>query len=308
MYGSEGKIPMLKLPAHARYGHSSIPSRPDYSWPGGKRLAFYIALNIEHFAFGAGIGMDPSHRGGPQTTRNYAWRDYGNRIGNWRLFEMLDELKLPASILLNSEVCHHYPDIVDKIRQRGDDVLGHGRTNAELMKPFWEDDEARVIQQVTDDIAKHVGVRPSGWMGPGALESNVTPDLLKEAGYTHLLDWPFDDQPIWMQTGPGPLLSVPYPMELNDAGAQAHRDHTGRQFAEMIVDQFEEMLEQSDKAPLVFALALHGFIVGQPFRLRPLRQAIKHCVEKGRDKVWFTRAGEIAKYCFTLPKGLVPGG
>jgi hypothetical protein len=95
-------------------------------------------------------------------------------------------------------------------------------------------------------------------------------------------------------------------MELNDAGGQVWRDHTGRDFADMIVDQFEEMLEQSDKAPLVFALALHGFIVGQPFRLRPLRQAIRHCVAKGGDRVWFTRAGEIAKYCVTLPKGTIP--
>jgi allantoinase len=145
-------------------------------------------------------------------------------------------------------------------------------------------------------------------MGPGALESSVTPDLLKETGYTHLLDWPFDDQPIWMQTRAGPLLSVPYPMELNDAGTLAHRDHTGRQFAEMIVDQFEEMLEQSERHPLVFALSLHGFIVGQPFRLRPLRQAIKHCVEhKAKDRVWYTRAGDIAKHCFAMPKGLIPG-
>src|SRR3954470_16375055 len=114
---------MLKLPAHSRYAHSNILSRPDYSWPGGKRLAFYIALNIEHFAFGTGIGMDPSNRSGAQTTRNWAWRDYGNRVGNWRLFEILDELKLPASVLLNSECCHFYPDIVAKIKQRGDDVL-----------------------------------------------------------------------------------------------------------------------------------------------------------------------------------------
>src|SRR5262249_41636211 len=98
---------MLKLPAHNRYDHSSIVSRKDYSWPGGKRLAFYVALNIEHFAFNTGIGMDPTNRGGPGTTRNYAWRDYGNRYGNWRLFEMLDELKLPATILLNSMVCYH---------------------------------------------------------------------------------------------------------------------------------------------------------------------------------------------------------
>jgi hypothetical protein len=145
-------------------------------------------------------------------------------------------------------------------------------------------------------------------MGPGALESNVTPDLLKEAGYTHLLDWPFDDQPIWMQTRSGPLLSVPYPMELNDAGTLVWRDHTGRQFADMIVDQFEEMLEQSERHPLVFALSLHGFIVGQPFRLRPLRQAIKHCVEhKQKGRLWITRAGDIAKYCASLPAGLIPG-
>ena len=298
---------MLKLPAHNRYDHSSIVQRKDYSWPGGKRLAFYVALNIEHFAFNTGIGMDPTNRGGPGTTRNWAWRDYGNRYGNWRLFEMLDELELPATILLNSAVCYTYPDLVEKIKARGDDVCGHGRTNAELLKPMWEDDERAAIKEVTEVIEKYIGVRPTGWMGPGALESNVTPDLLKEAGYTHLLDWPFDDQPVWMRTRAGSLLSVPYPMELNDAGTLAHRDHSGREFADMIVDQFEEMLEQSEHAPLVFSLALHGFIVGQPFRLRPLRKAIKHCVEKGKDKVWFTRAGEIAKYCFTLKPGVIPG-
>ena len=299
---------MLKLPGHGRYDHVSINNRKDYSWPGGKRLAFYVALNIEHFAFGTGIGMDPTSRGGPATTRNWAWRDYGNRIGNWRVFEILDELKLPASILLNSEVCLHYPDIIAKIKQRGDDVLGHGRTNAEVLRGMWEHDEARAIAECSEIIAKHIGVRPTGWMGPGALESGVTPDLLKEAGYTHLLDWPFDDQPIWMRTRSGPLLSVPYPMELNDAGTLVWRDHTGQQFADMVVDQFEEMLEASQKQPLVFALALHGFIVGQPFRLRPLRKAIKHCVQhKLADQVWFTRAGDIAKHCFELPNGAVPG-
>src|SRR5712664_2538329 len=106
---------MLKLPGHTRYAYSPIVERKDYSWPGGKRLAFYVALNIEHFAFGAGLGMDPV-RSGQQTTRNFAWRDYGNRIGNWRLFEILDELKLPATILLNSSVCYHYPQIVEKIK------------------------------------------------------------------------------------------------------------------------------------------------------------------------------------------------
>jgi peptidoglycan/xylan/chitin deacetylase (PgdA/CDA1 family) len=299
---------MLKLPGHGRYDFVPITKRQDYSWPGRKRLAFYIALNIEHFAFGAGLGMDPHNRGGPQTSRNWAWRDYGNRVGNWRLFEILDELRLPATILLNSSVCYTYPDIVEKIRERGDDVVGHGRTNAEMLKPMWADDEARVIRECTEVIEKFIGVRPTGWMGPGANESNVTPDLLKEAGYTHLLDWPVDDQPIWMKTRSGPLLSVPYPMEINDAGTLALRDHSGREFADMIVDQFEELLEQSSRQPLVFALSLHGFIVGQPFRLRPLRQAIKHCVQhKLRDQIWFTRAHDIAQHCLSLKPGIVPG-
>ena len=127
-------------------------------------------------------------------------------------------------------------------------MCGHGRTNAELLKPFWEHDEARVIKEVTEVIEKYIGVRPTGWMGPGAVESSVTPDLLKEAGYTFLLDWPFDDQPIWMRTRSGPLLSVPYPLELNDAGTLVARDHSGREFADMMVDQFEEMLEASENA------------------------------------------------------------
>jgi peptidoglycan/xylan/chitin deacetylase (PgdA/CDA1 family) len=297
------------LPMHDRYDYSCIEKRPDYSWPGGKRLAFYVAVNVEQFAFMAGVGMDPTTRmGGAQTTRNFAWRDYANRVGLWRVFGILDQLNLPASILLNSEVARLYPDIVAKIKERGDDVIGHGRTNAELMIGHWEADEARMIADCTETLAKYIGVRPTGWMGPGAQESRVTADLLKEAGYTHLLDWPVDDQPIWMRTRSGPLLSVPYPMELNDAGTNVMRDHTGRDFADMIVDQFEEMLEQSEAQPLVMSIALHGFIVGQPFRLRPLRQALKHCAQHPqKDRVWYTRAGDIADYYFKMPKGLIPG-
>ncbi len=300
---------MLHLPAHSRYDYSAIENRRDYSWPGGKRLAFYVAINIEHFAFRAGRGADPTNRGGPQTTRNYAWRDYGVRVGVFRIFRVLDQLRLPATILLNSLVGAHYPDIIARIKARGDDVVGHGRTNAEELGAMWEHDEARVIAETTETIAQATGVRPTGWMGPGAAESAVTPDLLKEAGYTHNLDWPVDDQPIWMRTRAGPLLSVPYPMELNDMGTNVNRDHTGREFAEMIVDQFDEMVEQAAEQPLVMAVSLHGFIAGQPFRLRPLRQALTHCIEhKLKSRVWYTRALDIANYCLTLPPGTIPGG
>jgi allantoinase len=143
---------MLKLPSHGRYDYSSIEKRPDYSWPGGKRLAFYVALNVEWFAFLAGRGADPTQRGGPQTQRNYAWRDYGLRVGIWRIFRMLDELQLPATILLNSLVCEHAPEVIERIKRRGDDVCAHGRTNAEAFGAFWEHDEARIIAETTETL------------------------------------------------------------------------------------------------------------------------------------------------------------
>ncbi len=299
---------MLKLPSHTRYAYSPIESRPVYDWPGGRRLAFYIGLNVEHFAFMSGRGSDPHNRGGaPQTQRNYAWRDYGLRVGIWNVFNMLDDLKLPATILLNSMVCTHYPQVIDRIKARGDDVCAHGRTNAENLAGVWEHDEARMIAETTETITEAFGARPTGWMGPGAAETPVTPDLLVEAGYTHSLGWPLDEQPVWMRTRSGPLLSVPYPMELNDIGATVHRDHTGREFADMVTDQFDELLEQSVVRPLVMGVSLHPYICGQPYRLRPLREALRHCVNQAtRERVWFTRAADIAAHCAALPEGTLP--
>ena len=197
---------MLQLPTHGRYRYSAIENRPDFEWPERKRLAFYIGLNVEHFAFLAGLGSDPFQRASaPQTQRNFAWRDYGLRVGIWRVFRMLDELKLPATILLNSLVCENYPEVIERIKQRGDEVCAHGRTNAESLAGLWEHDEARIISETTETITRHFGVRPLGWMGPAAAETRVTPDLLVEAGYTYSLGWPVDDQPIWMRTRSGPL-------------------------------------------------------------------------------------------------------
>jgi len=298
---------MLKLPTHGRYAFSPIEGRPVYDWPGGKRLAFYIGLNVEHFAFLAGIGNDPFTRtAGPQTQRNFAWRDYGLRVGIWKLFDLFDELQLPASILLNSLVCAHYPQVTDRIKERNDSICAHGRTNAELLNTLWEHDESRVIAETTEAITACFGKRPTGWMGPAAAESRVTPDLLVEAGYTHTLGWPLDDQPVYLSTRSGPILAVPYPMELNDIGTNVLRDHTGEHFERMIIDQFDEMLEQSERHPLVMSIALHPFVCGQPFRLRALRRALQHCVRNAGEKVWFTDAGAIADYCLDLPKGVIP--
>ena len=290
------------LPKHNRYAYSPIYTRRQFDWPGGKRLAFWIGTNLEVFAFGAGIGHDAAKHGEPQTQRNYSWRDYGNRVGIWRLLQLYDDLHLPASHLVNSLLCEYHPQIIERILKRGDEVVGHGRTNAEKQKGLWEVDEKRLIDDATETIQKHTDKHPKGWLGAGAAENNVTLDLLQEAGYTYVLDWPCDDQPIWLKTRSGRILSVPYPNELNDSPALVWRQHTAREFADMIVDQFDEMLEQSVDQPLVCSISLHAYISGQPFRMKPLRDALGHIVKhKDRDRVWFTRAGEIADYCYSLP-------
>jgi peptidoglycan/xylan/chitin deacetylase (PgdA/CDA1 family) len=296
----------VKLPRHDRYGHSAIAHRPEYRWPNGARLALLVCNNIEWFAWRAGLGSDSTGLPQPQGQRNYAWRDYGNRVGLWSLLEMLDDLSLPSAHNVNSAALDACPEIAPALRARGDEFVGHGRTNAERQDGMWEEDERRLIQESRDGIARHAGVAPAGWLGPYIAQSAATLDLLKEEGFSYVMDWPADDQPFWMRTRAGPILSVPYAIELNDSPALLARQHTGREFAEMIVDQFDEMLEQSHRRPLVCSIVLHPFIVGQPFRLRPLRAALRHVLSH-RERLWVTRPGELARYVASLPKGIVPG-
>ena len=296
------------LPKNPRYDYSAIVERKDYSWPGGRRLAFTLTTNIEVFAFGTGKGHDPAKTGEPQTHRNYAWRDYGNRVGIWRLFELAEALKLPLAHNTNSLLYEYCPQILDAARRRGDEIVAHGRTNAEDLRGVWEDDEARLIREATDTIARHEGAPPKGWMGAGAYESAHTLDLLKEAGYTYCMDWPMDDQPVWLRTRAGPLLSVPYPVELNDSQQNIHRKHSAREFCDMVVDQFEEMVVECARRPLVMNVSIHPYVFGQPYRLQPFRKALQHILaHPQRERVWFCQPREIAAHCLTLPPGTVPG-
>jgi peptidoglycan/xylan/chitin deacetylase (PgdA/CDA1 family) len=294
----------MQLPAHDRYDYSALSKRPVYDWPGGKRLAVCICNNVEQFAFLSGMGSDSAAIGGPQTTRNYAWRDYGNRVGIWYMFDLLDEWRVPASHNVNSLVLEACPDIVERIKDRGDEVIGHGRTNAERQDGMPEDEEKRLIDETTEEITRVFGAAPAGWLGPYIVQSRVTADLLQEAGYRYLLDWPADDQPFWMRTRKGRILSVPYSIEVNDSPALVFRQHTAQDYEGMIIDQFDEMLAQSARRPLVFTVVLHPFVIGHPFRLRAFRRAMDHILAH-RDDVWITTPGEVARHCEGLPEGIV---
>jgi allantoinase len=284
------------VPSHDRHDFVPVVERKDYSWPNQRRLAFLVTTNVEWFAFGTGLGNDIAKANEPQTHRNYSWRDYGNRIGIWRLFDLLDELRLPAGHCTNSLVYDYAPQITDAVRRRGDEVIAHGRSNAENLRGLWQPDEERMLREVTDTIARHEGRPPAGWFGAGAYETAHTPDLLHELGYRYLMDWPMDDQPVWMRTRTGRILSIPYPVETDDAQGVIHRRWSAAAFADAVVDQFDEMARQSEAQPLVMNVSLHPYVFGQPFRVRQLRRALRHCA--GRPGVWYCRPAQIADHCY----------
>ena len=295
------------LKTHGRYNYSSLPNRAQYEWPNGTKLAVYVAMNIEAFSYGEGKGAAIAPPEQAMSHSIYSWRDYGNRIGFWRLMDMFDDLQIPVQHQLNTAIYDECPDIPARIRSRNDEFLGHGYTNSEEQGGLSEQKEKDLIAECTATITKHEGKAPTGWMSPWLSNSETTMDLLQEAGYRYVMDWTMDDQPIWIKTRGGKILSMPYPVEANDNRGIVWYRYTSSEFTDMLIDNFDEMLEQTqrDGHPLVCPISLHPFVVGRPYRIRQLRRALEHIL-KYKDRIWLTRPGDICQHIETLPEGTVP--
>jgi peptidoglycan/xylan/chitin deacetylase (PgdA/CDA1 family) len=281
------------LRTHGRFDHVPITERAKGAWPNGRGLAVYVALNLEQYAWGEGLVEDLVPGIPAPDVLNNSWREYGNRVGAWRLRELFRSLSIPVTLLINSELYESCAPLVSAFRSDGAEVASHGRTNSEHQAGLPETEERALIDEVTHTIARHEGRAPAGWLSPWIAETALTPDLLHEAGYRYLLDWCMDDQPVWMRTRSGRILSVPYPQELNDSAAIIGRRVDAHDFSTMIIDQFDEMLEQAHDTPLVMGIALHAMIAGQPFRVRALRRALQHIATR-HEQCWLTTAGAIA--------------
>jgi allantoinase len=293
------------LPGHGRFDYAPITRRKHYRWPGGAGLAVYLGFNIEHFAFGEGLGANLGPASPQPDVLNHSWREYGNRVGAWRCLELFDALGMPAATLINTALYDHCPELVAACVARGDELVGHGHSNAERQGVLDEASERKLLTDCREIMQKQSGQAPAGWLSPWISESLLTPDLLAETGYSYTLNWCHDDQPLPMRTRGGqPLWAVPYPQELNDIPMIMARQLDGKDFAQMIIDQLDEMLEQTQSAssaPLVMGIALHPYIVGQPYRLRHLRRALQH-VAAARDqgKIWMTTPAAICRHAVEL--------
>ena len=230
---------------------------------------------------------------------NYMWREYGNRVGVWRCLDLFDERQLPLGAIINTSLYEHCPEVLNALHSRGDEMIGHGYTNAQRQSDLSKEGEAAMIQGCQATITREWGQPAKGWLSPWLSESTHTPDLLAQMGFQYTLNYCHDDQPTPLKTAGGQaLLSVPYPQELNDIPMVMHRQLDMKDFALMIQDQAEVMLEQAYRPAreqsLVMGIALHPYIVGQPYRLKYLRQALQY-LQRFESQIWFTTPGAVAQ-------------
>lgn len=212
-------------------------------------------------------------------------------MGIWRLLDILDKHGVRASALLNSDVVQRYPQIIEAGKLRNWAWLAHGKTNSILHTGMALDEERAFLEEVVGTITQATGQHPKGWLGPGLTETFETPRLLKELGLSYVLDWCADDQPFPLNV-PG-MISVPYSVELNDINLFLSHGMSGEEFYRAVVDQFDQLYDDSAQSSRVMALALHPFVIGQPFRALHLSRALQYIAS--HEGVWLTTSDEIAE-------------
>src|SRR5438094_4534386 len=276
-----------------RYEDTFIFERKPFTWPGGKPLAVWIIPNVEVWQFDspAGAAISPNAGNRVPDVINYAWRDYGMRVGLWRIADVLGEAGIRATVALNAYVCDVFPKAVEEMKRRGWELMGHGLTNSRDLAKLALDEEREVIQTTLRTIELATGKRPRGWLGPGLAETLNTLDLLAEEGVNYVGDWNNDDQPFGMKVKKGRLFAVPYGMDINDMSLINRLGYTGDQYLKALTDQFDTLYADSQKTARVMGIPLHPFLMGEPWRTPYLKKAIAYF--KQHDRVWFTTGSEI---------------
>jgi peptidoglycan/xylan/chitin deacetylase (PgdA/CDA1 family) len=272
-----------------------ITDRPRLTWPNGAQIAVWVIPNIEFFPLTRGLAGHPFEaKGKPPTVRPWAQRDYGNRVGIWRIMEVLNRLGIRATASLNADICRHHPQIVRAGMELGWEFIGHNLTNTVRLSELDEAAERETIATSARMIAEMIGRRPIGWLGAGLAETWHTLDLLLDEGFRYVADWTNDDQPYLMHVGGREIVSMPYSYEVNDSPFLYYRNGTIDEFEKLIRRQFEVLYAEGAVSGRVMAICLHPFIIGVPHRIRGLESALRFIAS--HDKVWFATGGEIMQH------------
>jgi allantoinase len=278
-----------------RIDYSPIAGRPRLTLPDGARMIVWVIVNIEEWDPTAPMPrtvLSPPAGGSPRPDiPNWAWHEYGNRVGFWRLLDIIDSAGIPAALAINGTAVTSYEPISSAALERGWEFMGHGYTQKNMQKV---EDEREDIRKTTDAIEAFTGRRPRGWLGPGLTETWETPDLLKEAGYDYVCDWVLDDQPVRLRTRTEPIINIPYTQECNDVAMMLIQHHPAREYHQRAVDQFEQIHADAAHSARVMALVLHPYIMGAPHRARYFKLALEHI--RARKDVLFWTGEQIADW------------
>jgi len=269
-----------------------VNQRPKIRWPHGARVAVWVIPNIEFFSLKDALSGHPFEGKGPVPgVRAWAQRDYGNRVGIWRIMEVLERHGIRASATVNSDICVHHPQIIDAAVKAGWELVGHNKTNTARLNAVPADQEHALIRNALDQIERTSGKRPVGWLGSALAETWNTLDYLIDEGCTYVADWINDDQPYLMTVGDRQIVSIPYSYEINDSSHIYYRFGSSEEFEGMIKRQFDVLYREGENSGRVMAICLHPFMIGVPHRIDSLDRALAHIAK--HSGVWFATGEEI---------------
>jgi len=282
----------MKLPQQ-RFEYSAISQRPRWQLPDGKRIAVYTVVNVEEWDIEKPIVREyvtsPAGVVTVPNVPNWAWHEYGMRVGIWRLLECIAQRGLRASAAINARVCMGPAEPVARaMLDAGWDFMGHGYHQAALHTVA---DQQENIRDSFNALSDYTGKPPKGWLGPGLHETLDTLDYLAEAGFKFVTDWPMDEQPVTMRTSSGPMVAMPYSMELSDLPMMVVQQHQSRVWLERAIDQFDRLYDEGADQPRVMSMSVHPYIMGVPHRIKYFEAAYDHMLQ--HDDVWFATAEEI---------------
>jgi allantoinase len=270
-----------------RLAYSAIDGRPQLKLPNGARLVVWVIVNVEDWDIRQPLPrtvLSPPAGGSPMPDiPNWAWHEYGNRVGFWRMLKVFDDYRIPAALAINGSAITTYEPIARAARDRNWEFMGHGFTQKNMQKV---ENEADDIARTAEAIVKFSGRRPRGWLGPGLTETWETPDLLVEAGYEYVCDWVLDDQPVVLKTRAGPLINIPYTQECNDVAMMLLQHHRASEYSDRAIDQFEQLHQDALAAARVMAIVAHPYIMGAPHRLKYFRKAMQHIHDSDGVLFW----------------------
>lgn len=286
-------MPQIEIPdEHGRFDYSPIVDRPKLEWPGGARVAVWLIPNLEHFHFNKpSASLNPGLAALQPDVLNYAWRDYGARVGVWRLLDIIERHGFKGTVALNSDVCRHYPRIIEAVRELRWELMGHGQNNSGLLTFLDEAAEREAIGDTLSTIESATGQRPRGWLSPALSQSLLTLDILAENGVDYVGDWTNDDQPYPMKVKSGRMYAIPYSLETNDYAAFLNMYQSAEMFGRLLKDQFDVLYEDGAATGRVMAICLHPFLSGHPHRAKYIDDALRHIAS--RQDVWLANGSEI---------------